>query len=54
MKSPGRRVPQVMIMTMFIGLATSLPLMCALHLFVTDIDAVASSPLPSMELIRQA
>ena len=51
---PGRRVPQVIIMTMCVGLATALPLFIALMFFMTDLDAVANSPLPSMELVYQA
>ncbi|WZH39199.1 amino acid/polyamine transporter I [Fusarium acuminatum] len=54
MTQPGRRVPQVIIMTMFIGLFTSLPLFIALMYFMTDLDAVRTSPLPSMELVYQA
>lgn len=41
-------------MTMFIGLLTSLPLFIALMFFMTDLDAVRHSPLPSMEIIYQA
>ena len=54
MTQPGRRVPQVIIMTMIIGLVTTLPLFIALMYFMTDLEAVSSSPLPSMELIFQA
>lgn len=54
MSQPGRRVPQIIIMTMMIGLLTSLPLFIALMYFMTDLKAVATSPLPSMELIYQA
>ncbi|KAM0550331.1 hypothetical protein ACHAPJ_009002 [Fusarium lateritium] len=50
MTQPGRRVPQVIIMTMFIGLFTALPLFVALMYFMTDLDAVRSAPLPSLEL----
>jgi choline transport protein len=39
---------------MFIGLFTSLPLFIALMYFMTDLDAVRTSPLPSMELVYQA
>ncbi|OQE16166.1 hypothetical protein PENSTE_c025G04039 [Penicillium steckii] len=41
-------------MTMIIGLGTALPVFIALMFFMTDLDAVAKSPLPSMELILQA
>lgn len=54
MTQPGRRVPQVIIMTMFIGLFTALPLFIALMHFMTDLDAVRSAPLPSLELVYQA
>ena len=54
MPQPGRRVPQVMSVTMFIGLFTSLPLILALTFCMTDVDAVTSSPLPSLELLYQA
>lgn len=54
MSNPSRRVPQVMAVTLLIGLVTCFPLMAALLLFATDINKVAESPLPSMELIRQA
>lgn len=54
MSQPGRRVPQIIIMTMMIGLITTLPLFIALMYFMTDLEAVTSSPLPSMELIYQA
>ncbi|KAF2168982.1 hypothetical protein M409DRAFT_65312 [Zasmidium cellare ATCC 36951] len=52
--NPGRRVPQVMIATMTLGLGTTLPLFIPLMLFSTDLDAVRSSPLPSIELVYQA
>lgn len=54
MPQPGRRVPQVMSMTMILGLLTSLPLMIALMVFVTDLDAVANAPVPSIEVVLQA
>ncbi|RAK96815.1 uncharacterized protein BO80DRAFT_365441 [Aspergillus ibericus CBS 121593] len=50
---PGRRVPQVMIMTMVTGLVTSLSLFIALMFFVEVIDAVRQASLPSLELIYQ-
>ncbi|KAK4499995.1 hypothetical protein PRZ48_008181 [Zasmidium cellare] len=52
--NPGRRVPQVMIATMMLGLGTTLPLFIPLMLFITDLDAVRSSPLPSIELVYQS
>ncbi|GAW17731.1 hypothetical protein ANO14919_071970 [Xylariales sp. No.14919] len=54
MVQPSRRVPQVIIMTMFIGVVTALPLFIALMYFMTDLDAVRDSALPSMELVYQA
>lgn len=54
MPHPGRRVPQVMSMTMVLGLLTTLPLMIALNMFITDFQAVIDSPVPSIELIYQA
>ncbi|EXJ78191.1 hypothetical protein A1O3_09352 [Capronia epimyces CBS 606.96] len=51
---PGRRVPQVMGMTMAIGFMTAFPLLLALCFFIKDLDAVVSSPLPSMEIVYQA
>lgn len=54
MTQAGRRVPQVIIMTMIIGLFTCFPLFLALMFFMTDLDAVRNSPLPSLELVYQA
>ncbi|PYH87691.1 choline transporter, partial [Aspergillus ellipticus CBS 707.79] len=51
---PGRRVPQAMIMSVLLSLATSLPLFVALMFCMSDMDAVINSALPSMELIYQA
>lgn len=50
---PGRRVPQVIGATMLIGLLTTLPLFLALMFCVKDLDAVMSSPLPSLEIVYQ-
>ncbi|PLB46239.1 choline transporter [Aspergillus steynii IBT 23096] len=50
---PARRVPQVMIMTMIIGLITCLSLFIVLMFFISDMDAVRTSPLPSLEVIHQ-
>lgn len=41
-------------MTMFISIGTALPLFIALMFFMTDLEAVRMSPLPSMELVFQA
>ncbi|KAK1145542.1 hypothetical protein N8T08_004100 [Aspergillus melleus] len=50
---PGRRVPQVMTMTMIIGLVTSVSLFIVFMLFISDMDAIRQSPLPSLELLYQ-
>ena len=41
-------------MTMIIGVATSLPLLLAMMFCVSDLDAVANSQLPSLEVTYQA
>ena len=51
---PGRRVPKTMAMTVLIGLLTVLPWTLALLFSIQDFDAVAASPLPIMEVYRQA
>ncbi|RAL04575.1 choline transporter [Aspergillus ibericus CBS 121593] len=51
---PGKRVPQAMIMSVFLSLATCLPLFIALMFCMSDMNAVVSSALPSMELVYQA
>ncbi|KAF1949876.1 amino acid transporter [Byssothecium circinans] len=50
---PGRRVPQVMSLTMFMGLLTSLPIFLVLMFYVRDLDALTSAPLASLEAIYQ-
>ncbi|KAL3434919.1 amino acid permease-domain-containing protein [Aspergillus tetrazonus] len=54
MQHPGRHVPQIIITTLMIGLATTLPLFIALLLFSSDTVEIMDSPLPSAELIHQA
>jgi len=54
MSQPGRRVPQVMSATMVIGMLTAFPLLLALMFCMADLDAVISSPLPSLEIVYQA
>jgi choline transport protein len=51
---PGRRVPQVMGVTMIIGLLTVLPLMLVLMFTMTSLSDITSSPLPSLENVYQA
>ncbi|KAI9370833.1 amino acid/polyamine transporter I [Aspergillus egyptiacus] len=53
MQHPGRRVPQIIIAIMIIGLVTTLPLFTALLLFSSDTKAMINSPLPSVELVYQ-
>lgn len=54
MEHPGRRLPQIMNLTMLIGLLSALPLFVALMYEIDDPEAVASSALPSLELFHQA
>ncbi|BCS28163.1 uncharacterized protein APUU_61211S [Aspergillus puulaauensis] len=53
MPRPGKRMPQVMILTMLIGLCTAFSLFVVLMIFQVDMDAVRSATLPSLELIYQ-
>ena len=41
-------------MTMLIGLLTTLPLVVMLMYYMTDLEAVAASALPSLEIVSQA
>lgn len=50
---PGRRVPQVMLMTMVIGIITCLSLFIVIMFFLDDMDAIQGSTLPSLELVYQ-
>ncbi|KAL4873647.1 hypothetical protein BDV12DRAFT_207489 [Aspergillus spectabilis] len=50
---PGRRVPQVMLLTIIIGLLTTLSLFVPFMFFIEDMDAVRRAPLPSLELVYQ-
>ncbi|KAL4918505.1 amino acid/polyamine transporter I [Aspergillus aurantiobrunneus] len=54
MQHPGRRVPQITIATLVIGLVSTLPLFIALLLFSSDADAIVNAPLASLELVYQA
>ena len=54
MDSPGRRIPQIMNLTMLIGLLSALPFFTVLMYTADDPELVASSPLPSIELFHQA
>lgn len=53
MPRPGKRIPQVMILTMAIGLVTSFSLFVVLMIFQVDMDAVRSASLPSLEIVYQ-
>ncbi|KAB8262170.1 choline transporter [Aspergillus pseudonomiae] len=50
---PGKRVPQIMVMTMMIGLLTCLPVFIVFMYFTIDMEAVREAPLPSLELVYQ-
>ncbi|KAE8381889.1 amino acid/polyamine transporter I [Aspergillus bertholletiae] len=50
---PGKRVPQIMVITMVIGLLTCLPLFIVFMYFTTDMEAIREAPLPSLELVYQ-
>ena len=50
---PGRRVPQVMLMTTVIGIITCLSLFIVFMFFFDDMDAIQGSTLPSLELVYQ-
>lgn len=41
-------------MTMLIGLFTTLPLVIMLMYYMTDLEAVTTSALPSLEIVSQA
>ncbi|PPJ61050.1 hypothetical protein CBER1_01960 [Cercospora berteroae] len=51
---PGRKVPQLMVTTMLIGLLTSMPLFIVLNIFMTDVNAVRTSASPAIEILNQA
>ena len=53
MVHPEIRLPQVINMTLAIGLATSFPLLLVMILSMADVDAVVNSPLPYAELFLQ-
>ena len=54
MVNPERRLPQVLNMTLTIGLATSFPLILVMMLSIVNSDAVVESILPYAELFYQA
>lgn len=51
---PGRRLPQVINLTMVIGISTSVPWILAMCFSIKDLDAVQTSFLPAMEVFYQA
>lgn len=53
MVHPERRLPQVVNMTLAIGVATSFPLLVMMMLSMANMDAVVNSTLPYAELFQQ-
>ena len=53
MQHPEIRLPQVLIMTLAIGFATSFPLLLIMMLSITDRDAITTATLPYAEAFRQ-
>lgn len=51
---PGKRLPQVINLTMLIGISTSIPWIIAMCFTTKDLDAVQKSFLPAMEVFYQA
>ncbi|KAJ5165189.1 uncharacterized protein N7500_007019 [Penicillium coprophilum] len=54
MRSPGRRLPQIMNMTMAIGLCTAVPLLAVLIVAMEDMDRVMNFGMPAVELLYEA
>ncbi|RDW79090.1 uncharacterized protein DSM5745_05942 [Aspergillus mulundensis] len=54
MPQPGRRIPQIMNLTMLIGVLSALPLFVAMMYTMTDAERVATAPLPALEAFYQA
>ncbi|KAB8206400.1 amino acid transporter [Aspergillus parasiticus] len=54
MPSPGRKLPQVINMTMVIGVLTAVPWIVVMATVITDLEAVQKAFLPSMEIFYQA
>ncbi|KAL4963739.1 amino acid transporter [Aspergillus stella-maris] len=54
MRDPGRRIPQIMNLTMLIGVISALPLFIAMMYTITDPERVASAQLPALEAFYQA
>ncbi|OQE92573.1 hypothetical protein PENNAL_c0007G05151 [Penicillium nalgiovense] len=54
MRSPGRRLPQIMNVTLAIGLCTAVPLLAVLIIAMKDMDEVMNAGMPAVELLYQA
>ncbi|CAI7603836.1 unnamed protein product [Penicillium glandicola] len=54
MRSPDRRLPQIMNMTLAIGLCTAVPLLAVLLVAMKDMDQVMNAGIPAVELLYQA
>ncbi|KAE8337215.1 hypothetical protein BDV24DRAFT_154536 [Aspergillus arachidicola] len=54
MPSPGRRLPQVINMTMVIGALAAVPWIVVMATVITDLEAVQKAFLPRMEIFYQA
>lgn len=53
MHQPGKRVPQVILATMAIGLTTTIPLFLVLLFCMDNLEGVIESPLPSLQIMLQ-
>ncbi|CRL28604.1 Amino acid/polyamine transporter I [Penicillium camemberti] len=53
MQSPGRRLPQIINMTLAIGLCTAVPLLAVLIVAMKDMDRVMNAGMPAVELLYQ-
>ncbi|KAJ5417045.1 uncharacterized protein N7487_000595 [Penicillium crustosum] len=54
MQSPGRRLPQIMNMTLAIGLCTAVPLLAVLIVAMKDMDRVINAGMSAVQLLYQA
>ena len=54
MSQPGKRLPQVMNLTMAIGVLTAFPFILVMMFCMTDMETVIASALPSAEVYYQA
>lgn len=52
--APGKRLPQVMNLTILIGVSTALPLMVVMMLVMQDMEEVIASGLPIAQIYIQA